>query len=104
MGGLTKQSLTIKHSASATKCCLPFIRSSTARACVCRALANFQLRQPVHWELTRENVVPHIPYTGVTFLRGYHHIGVEVWLQGFNYTQCNDVLPFEMCRFSVTCF
>lgn len=48
--------------------------------------------------------VPHIPYTGVTFLRGYHHIGVEVWLQGFNYTQCNDVLPFEMCRFSVTCF
>ena len=54
--------------------------------------------------VNQRDPVPHIPYTGVTFMRGYHHIGIEVWLDGFNFTQCNDVLPYEECRFSATCF
>ena len=48
--------------------------------------------------------VPHIPFTGVTFMRGYHHVGIEVWLNGFDFVQCNNVLPFEECKFSTTCF
>jgi len=48
--------------------------------------------------------VPHIPYTGVTFMRGYHHVGIEIWLNGYSFVQCNNVLPYEECRFSATCF
>ena len=52
------------------QCCLPFIRSLTARACVCRALANFQLRQPVHSGLTRENVIA--LFCGLLYLSETH--------------------------------
>ena len=49
------------------------------------------------WRIVNDrDPVPHIPYTGVTFFRGYHHVGIEVWQKGYNYTQCNDVVPYAM--------
>mmetsp|Transcript_9591 Transcript_9591/g.23904 ORF Transcript_9591/g.23904 Transcript_9591/m.23904 type:complete len:384 (+) Transcript_9591:88-1239(+) len=54
--------------------------------------------------VNQRDPVPHIPYTGITFMRGYHHVGIEVWLKEYDFVQCNDVLAFEDCRFSPTCF
>jgi len=48
--------------------------------------------------------VPHVPFTGVTFMRGYHHVGIEVWLNGYDFVQCNNVLPYDECKYSATCF
>eukprot|EP00216_Chloropicon_sp_CCMP2111_P003683 CAMPEP_0198246004 /NCGR_PEP_ID=MMETSP1446-20131203/44067_1 /TAXON_ID=1461542 ORGANISM="Unidentified sp, Strain CCMP2111" /NCGR_SAMPLE_ID=MMETSP1446 /ASSEMBLY_ACC=CAM_ASM_001112 /LENGTH=343 /DNA_ID=CAMNT_0043930261 /DNA_START=85 /DNA_END=1112 /DNA_ORIENTATION=- len=46
--------------------------------------------------------VPRIPFTDISLLRGYHHTGIEVWYNVYNYTQCNDV-SLNKCKFSPMC-